>query len=185
MKKWWGGRMGFLVAALVAGVLVYTVTLSPASQAATKGSAESMTIASGGPLDLTSEPAQAVLVGKNLAAQAETLAPNQRIYLVLRDLHAAAQPATLYHVYLDLPQGSKPEKDDVHLAGLLNFYNAVPADGGTPASGQFRSFDVTMLVKNLLERKALSNQTTVTVIPSGAPASGANASIGRIEIAVQ
>ena len=148
-------------------------------------SGDVMTIASSGPIVLGEGPAQAVLTGKSLAARAEALAPGRRIYLVLRELRASEPPGVLYHVYLDLPAGATPAKDDIHFAGTLNFYDAVPLQGEAGASSKFRSFDVTDLVKTLQRRKALSDPTTVTIIPSGIPASGAQASVGKVEIVEQ
>ena len=144
-----------------------------------------MTIASSGPVVLGKGPAQVVLTGKSLAAQAEALAPGRRIYLVLRELRASEPPNVLYHVYLDLPAGATPAKEDIHFAGALNFYDTVPLHGETGASSKFRSFDVTDLVKTLQRRKAISDPTTVTIIPSGIPASGAQASVGKVEMVEQ
>ena len=148
-------------------------------------SGEVMTIASSGPIVLGKGPAQVVLTGKSLAARAEALAPGRRIYLVLRQLRASEPPGVLYHVYLDLPAGATPAKGDIHFAGTLNFYDAVPLQGEAGASSKFRSFDVTDLVQTLQRRKALSDPTTVTIIPSGIPASGAQASVGKAEIVEQ
>jgi tyrosinase len=144
-----------------------------------------MTIAAAGPVVLSNAPTEVVLETRNLATRLESLAPNRHIYVVLRELHADVQPDTLYHVYLGLTQGAKPEKGDPHEIGILNFYNAVPLEGGAAASGQFRSFDVTALLKNLQQRNALTDRTTVTIVPSGVPAPAAKASIGRVEMVEQ
>jgi tyrosinase len=144
-----------------------------------------MTIAGAGPVALGSEATEVVLDTKNLASRVQALASNRHIYLVLREPRAEVQPDTLYHIYLALPHGTKPEKGGPYDVGTLNFYNAVPLEGGATASGQFRSFDVTGLLKNLQQRNALSDQTTVTIVPSGFPAAGAKPSIGRVEIVEQ
>ena len=68
------------------------------------------------------------------------------------------------------------------LCGTLNFYNAVPLEGGGGSNpGIFPSYDVTALLKNLAEQKAMGDQVSVTIIPSGNPAANAKASIGRID----
>jgi hypothetical protein len=170
-----------LLTAMAATGLSYAMARTP--QAANPGGGGTV-IATAGPVVLGSEPTQIPLEGKNLAASLEAITANQRIYLVLRDLNASQQPGVLYHVLLDLPPGAKPEKNDIHFVGTLNFYNAVPLESG-PASGGakiFFSYDLTALIKNLQQRKALSDQTTITILPSQAPSAGAKVSIGRIEL---
>lgn len=180
-------RVILLSAGLAAAPPVHAATQSSGSQPV-EGNGHSMTIATAsGPVVLGNGPTQVVCEARNLAARVETLTQNQRIYLVLRELHAAEQPGVLYHLYLDLPQGSKPEKDDPHYVGSVNFYNAVPLEGGRAGSNAklFRSYDLTALLKNLQQRNPLSDRTTITIIPSGVPAISAKASIGRIEIMEQ
>lgn len=145
-----------------------------------------MTLAAGGPVTLENEPARVLLEGSNIVSRVEALPQNQHIFLVLRELHAAEQPGILYHVYLNLPQDAKPARGDIHSVGTLNFYNAVPLEsGGGSNPGIFRSFDVTALLRNLAQQKALGDQITVTIAPSGTAAANAKASIGRIEIVEQ
>jgi tyrosinase len=137
----------------------------------------------GGPVSVTLSPPPSQQ-GTKLASRLSSLAPAERIYLVLRDMATQDQPGVLYHIYLDLPAGSSaPAKDDPHYVGLLNFYNARAE--GSPAV--FRSFEVTDLLRNLQKQGLLSDQTTVTIIPSRGGALNANAKpvIGRIELVVQ
>jgi hypothetical protein len=122
--------------------------------------------------------------GTNLASRLGSLAQGEHIYLVLREMTTQQQPGVLYHIYLDLPAGTTtPGKDDPHFVGVLNFYNA----RSEASPDLFRSFDVTDLLRNLQKQGLLSDQTTVTIIPS--PSGPANASakpvIGRIEVVVQ
>jgi len=180
-------RVVLLSAGLAAAPPVRAATQSPGS-AASVGNGKSMTIAvAGGPVVLGNGPTQVVCEATDLALRVRTLTPNQRIYLVLRELHAAEQPGVLYRLYLDLPKDSQPEKNDVHYVGSLNFYNAVSLEGAPagPNAGFFRSYDLTTLLKTLQQREALSDRTTITIIPSRAPAMSAKASIGRIEIVEQ
>jgi tyrosinase len=176
---------GLVGAALAAGLLVYAAT-GGGSQNPASGYVDAMTIATAGPVALGNDATQIVLEAKNLASRMETLAPNRHIYLVLKDPHAEAQPDTLYHVYLDLPQGLKPEKGGAHDLGTLNFFNAVPLEGGPKnIRTMIRSFDVTALLKNLRQSNALGDTITVTIVPSGVPAPGAKPSIARVEIVEQ
>jgi hypothetical protein len=111
---------------------------------------------------------------------------NRRIYLVLRGPGADEQPGVIYNLYLDLPEASMPLKEDVHFIDSLNFYGAVPLEGATaPAKEPFRSYEITGLLKKLAARNLLTESMTLTIIPSGVPASNANARIRRIEIVEQ
>lgn len=137
----------------------------------------------GGPVSVTlsAPPSQQ---GTNLASRLGSLAPGERIYLVLHDMATQEQPGVLYHIYLDLPAGTgAPAKDDPHYVGVLNFYNAQAE--ASPAV--FRSFEVTDLLRNLQKQGLLSDQTTVTIIPSRGGVLNTNAKpvIGRVELAVQ
>jgi hypothetical protein len=137
----------------------------------------------GGPVSVTLSPPPSQQ-GTNLVSRLNSLATGERIYLVLRDLATQQQPGVLYHVYLDLPAGnSAPAKDDPHFVGVVNFYNA-RAEG---SPGFFRSFDVTDQLRNLQKQGLLSDQTTVTIIPSrgGVLNTSAKPVIGRIELVVQ
>jgi hypothetical protein len=178
-------RAVLLGVALVAGLLVYSATKLAGRQDPAKGSGDTVTIASAGPVALGADPTEVVLETKDLASRITALSSNRRVYLVLRELRAEAQPDALYHIYLNSPAGSKPEKGSPYDVGAVNFYNAVPLGGGAPAGGQFRSFDVTGLLKNLQQRNAVTDRTTVTIVPSGVPAAAAKASIGRVELVEQ
>lgn len=123
-----------------------------------------------------------------LAKRLTTLGANQRLYLVIRDLRAAEQPGVLYRLYLDLPQDAQPRRNEQRYIGSLNFFNSVKGGGyGAQASGSdfFFSYDITALVRNLQARRLLSERTTITIAPSGAPTANAAPTIGRIELVEQ
>lgn len=119
-----------------------------------------------------------------LISRLDKLKGGRSIYLVIRGLHAEAQPGVLYNIYLDLPAGTKQRKDDPHYVGQLNFYNS--AYGGS-ASGSdfFFSYDITSVARNLRGRKLLGARTTITISPAGTPEGDAAPSIGRLELLEQ
>ncbi len=150
----------------------------------------------GGPVSLgsgsarvTLEPvAEANTERRTLAARIDTLTRGRHIYLVVRDLRVVGQPGVLFRLYLDLPSDAKPIRTDPHYVGALNFYSAAEP-GRFDAPGEkdpmFVSYDITRVLRNLRAQKRLSDQTTLTIIPSGTPAIGSDPSIGRIEIVDQ
>ncbi|SRR6266849_2272046 len=146
-----------------------------------------------GPVTLGSGPTRVVLqdsgtqaAGRGLDAHVRELPPGRRVYLVLRSLSAAQQPGVLYHLYLDLPNGAKPRKNDAHHAGVLNFFAATRlTDSGKTQATALRSYDITNLAKSLHAQKLLSEPSTVTIIPGATPAANAEATIGRIEVVEQ
>lgn len=119
-----------------------------------------------------------------LSSRLDKLKSGRRIYLVIRGLHAEAQPGVLYNIYLDLPAGAEPRKDDPHYVGQLNFYNSAYS-GSASGSDFFLSYDVTSVARNLRGRKLLGARTTITISPAGTPEGGAAPSIGRLELLEQ
>jgi hypothetical protein len=72
--------------------------------------------------------------------------------------------------------------------GALNFYNAAEAgrfDTPNEKNPMFVSYDITRVLRNLRAQKLLTDQTTLTIIPSGTPAIQSDPRIGRIEIVEQ
>lgn len=144
-----------------------------------------------GPIDLETVPKRVSIEasgGKTLASFLEALGPGQRLYLVLHGLRAKEQPGVLYHLYLNLPPGTKPGADDARYMGTFNFYDAIPIGdekGTAPPSSGFNSYDITELARTLRGRGLLSEPTTVTIQPGGTPAPGAKPVIGRIGLIVQ
>jgi len=149
----------------------------------------------GGPVSLGSGSARVALgpvaesstAEKTLAARIATLARGRHIYLVVRDLRVVGQPGVLFRLYLDLPPDAKPIRTDSHYVGALNFYNAAEPGrfDANEKSPMFVSFDITRVLRNLRAQKLLSDQTTLTIIPSGTPATQSEPRIGRIEIVEQ
>ena len=144
-----------------------------------------------GPIMLTGSSMRLVLDqpgtkhAQTIAARLAALAPGHRLYLIFKDLRVQEQPGILYRLYLDLPAGAKPARDDPHYVGVLNFFNAqVSGDIRPPDTGSsiFFSRDITALLRTLQSRKLLSGETTITIISSGTPAAESNTRIGRIEI---
>jgi tyrosinase len=118
----------------------------------------------------------------SIVAEVKAMPPNQRLFLVLRGLRADKPPGTLYHLFLDLPEGAAPDikTPPPQLAGNLNFFNFVNDDAKA-----FRSFDITSLSHDLLNRGLLTRETSLTIVPAHPPEEGATPVIGRIEILVQ
>jgi tyrosinase len=149
--------------------------------------------AASGPVELAGGSATAELMpasteqGRKLGARLGSLASNERIFLVLRDLVTQEQPGVVYQVFLDLPAGSTPGKDDPRYVGVTNFYGAAKAQGPEASSSSaFRSFDVTDVLRNLQRQNQLADRVTVTIVPAGAvPNAVAKPVIGKIELVVQ
>jgi tyrosinase len=106
-----------------------------------------------------------------------------RLVLVLNGVQAQTDPNTVYKVYLDLPANAPPDTAAQHYVGLLNFFGALPTTEHAMHAGIDADFDVTDLVAQLKAQNALSNDTSVTLVPVGAPADGSAPVIsGGIEL---
>lgn len=123
--------------------------------------------------------------GAALGARVGSLGRGRRIRLVVKGLRAREQPGVVYHLYLDLPEGARPARDDPHYVGTLNFYDASGFGPEDSRSKVFRSFDVTEVVMNLRARELLAEQTTVTILPSGVPKSSSKPEIESLELVEQ
>lgn len=106
----------------------------------------------------------------------------QHIFLLIHDQFATKPPGVLYHLYLDLPPDTKPEKEDPRYIGALNFFGrtSVAASPNT-----FVSYDITSLVRSLAETNRLTTITTVTILPASMPAKDAAPRIGQAELVLQ
>lgn len=108
----------------------------------------------------------------------QSIAPNlqaagpSRLVLVLNGVRAQTDPNTVYKVYLDLPANAAPGAADQHYVGLLNFFGAIPTTEHAMHTGIDAEFDVTELVAQLKAQNQLANETSVTLVPVGAPADG-------------
>lgn len=121
----------------------------------------------------------------NLATAAASVAPAgpTRFLLTLRDVKAQADPQTTYEVFLDLPEGASTEVADQHYVGLLNFFGVGSSMEHMGHAGRTYDFDVTRLMANLRDNKALAEKTSVTFVPVGPPAEGSAPVIsGGVEI---
>ncbi|HEY5377987.1 MAG TPA: tyrosinase family protein [Pseudolabrys sp.] len=115
-------------------------------------------------------------------------AGSRNLYLVLTDIMLNAEPGdVVYNVYVDLPEGANPTPNDPHYVGTVNFFHimtghdmtAVP---GTLAHHSTVAFNVTEAVRKLQSVNGLSQQATVTLLPSGKPAADAKPVVGRVEL---
>jgi hypothetical protein len=124
-------------------------------------------------LALSDGPVQAVLKPRSgpLAARMSALPRDRRLYVVLKGARAAAPPATVYRVYLGLPQ-SEP-------IGSVNFFNA---EQNRPRD---YSFDVTDRVRALQAAGAFTDSVAVTIIPTAQPNPGAKPTIGELALVAQ
>ena len=121
-----------------------------------------------------------------LAGQLASLSEGRRLYLVIKNLSAAAPPETLYRVYLDLPEGTPDDPLNSHYVGSFNFFDAVPhgEEHGTNASKPV-SFDITDVAANVQARNLLKAEHSVSIVPSSQPVSDAKPAIGDISFVVQ
>lgn len=106
-----------------------------------------------------------------------------RLVLTFNGVMAETDPDTVYKVYLDLPPNASPDVADQHYVGLLNFFGAVMTTEHAAHAGMNTEFDVTDLVAQLKAQNSLGSETSVTLVPVGAPASGSTPVIsGGIEL---
>jgi tyrosinase len=109
---------------------------------------------------------------------------NQRVYLVLQDLQAQAQPGILYNVYLDPPSGAAPGPASTP-AGTINFFDAADHGPGHSAGmsrrRKFYSFDVT----DRVTAAAGTDNPTVRIAPAGTAAANARPVVGSVSLVRQ
>ena len=122
-----------------------------------------------------------------LAARLSALPENRRLYLVINNIKAEAQPETLYRVYLDLPEGTSPSDPiNSNYVGSFNFFDAVPhGDDHSGHASKPVSFDITNVASNLDARGLLKADHTVTIVPSDEPAADAKPVVGDISFVEQ
>jgi tyrosinase len=131
----------------------------------------------------------------SLRARVAEIPANRRLFLIVKDLRAQAQPHVLYHVYLEVPSDAAPDKMVQHHVGAVNFFNAVShgmGGGGhgaptkkaqqAPATQRTLRFDITNLAKKLQANGLLNDKPVVTIAPIGKPADSAKPVIGEISI---
>jgi hypothetical protein len=141
-----------------------------------------------GGIELVPPQTRIVLIPHDNLSDAEVLGifaspgPTQHIFLLIRDHFATKPPGVLYHLYLDLPPDTKPEKEDRRYIGSLNFFGRVSI---AASPDTFVSYDITLLIRSLAETNRLTPTTTVTILPAGTPVKDAAPRIGRVELVAQ
>jgi hypothetical protein len=119
-----------------------------------------------------------------LAARVQALPQNRRIFVVLKDLSAAATPEALYRVYLDLPEGTPDDPINSHYLGSFTFFDASHGGDHGGASKPY-TFEATTVIANLQARAVLKPEHTITIVPSGQPSEEARPVVGDISIVEQ
>src|SRR5207344_792475 len=142
---------------------------------------------SSGPVALGATPVKVSLVAaaspspsaSPLAGKLSALPDDHRLYLVISDFKATAQPETLYRVYLDLPDNPSSDPLNSNYVGSFNFFAAVP-HGEDHEHGEVArsiSFDITDIAADLDAKGQLKAAHTVTIVPAKAPFAEAKAVI--------
>jgi len=114
----------------------------------------------------------------------ETSTEGRKIYLVLNNLQAKAQPGVMYDVFLNLPAGAAASARNEYRVGSVNFFDSV-SHWDHAAMSRFRSFDVTSFVKTQRKAVPLGANPVVSIIPRGTPAVGAETVVGDVAIVRQ
>ena len=112
--------------------------------------------------------------------------PGRRTYLVVKDLHTWKQPEVLFDIYLRPARGGG--LDRASYVGNINFFDAEFHDHGGGAMADvigenFYSFDVTDLLRGMSRRGDDAHDAlTVSFVPGGRPATGAQPLVSTIEL---
>jgi hypothetical protein len=106
-----------------------------------------------------------------------------RVSLVLYDISAEAPPTTAFAVYLGLPPGAAPAKEDPHYVGRFGLYGEINR-GPLQAAPSSRSYDITGVLQRLLGSKAMADPIGVTIVPERALSPASRPTIGNIAIVV-
>jgi hypothetical protein len=120
---------------------------------------------------------RAVDIGARIAA-----APRRRILLVIEDLRARGQPGVLFDLKLASGRATG-RRTHAAAIGTLNFFAAQKP--GAAARPRAVSYDVTRTQRGLAAEGRLGGDLFVVIQPAGAPAPGADASVGRIALVAQ
>jgi len=143
--------------------------------------------------ELGDKPVRATLAP--LAARADKsvldTTRQRRTYLVVKDLHAWAQPEVLYHLYLTPSRATGGLGQNMYV-GNINFFDAEFHDHGHGKAGDalgenFYSFDVTDLLRRILDGGTVKARESlaVTFVPGGRPNQNARPLVGSIELVWQ
>lgn len=145
--------------------------------------------------ELGDKPVRATLapVAARVGKSALGLDPRRRrrTYLVVKDLHAWAQPEVLYHLYLTPSRATAGLSQNMYV-GNINFFDAEFHDHGHGKAGDalgenFYSFDVTDLLRRMLDGGTVNagESLAVTFVPGGQPNQNAKPLVGSIELVWQ
>ncbi|MBV9067901.1 MAG: tyrosinase family protein [Acidobacteria bacterium] len=122
-------------------------------------------------LEAPPSPTASVPLGDRIAK----LAPNKKLFLVVRNLQASAQPGVTFNLFLELPAATG---DAAHFVGSIHFFDAamnMPSD-------KYFSFDITDVAKRLKAQGKLATNAELTIAPAGTPAANAKPVIGDVSI---
>jgi tyrosinase len=126
-----------------------------------------------------------------LTQHVAALAPEKSLYLVIEHLRAATAPGVLYHIYFDMPKGTPTAETDPYYVGAIHFFGATHHEHSNDAAPnadvppKFFSFDVTDVAKRLQAAGKLSAKPTLTIVPTGEPASEAKPTVGGFSLVEQ
>jgi len=169
----------FAAAASVAPATVARTSSGPVALGATAVRVSLPAVASPSP---SAAPAASPLAGR-----LSVLPDDRRLYLVLNDFKATAQPETLYRVYLDLPDNASTDPLNSNYVGSFNFFAAVPHgdDHDHADTARSISFDITDVAADLDAKGQLKAEHTVTIVPAKTPFAEAKPVIGNISFVEQ
>ncbi|WP_159015798.1 tyrosinase family protein [Cognatiluteimonas profundi] len=112
--------------------------------------------------------------------------PEQRCYVVLKGLHAWAQPEVLYHLYLRPARAQRLQPDNY--VGNINFFDAEFHDHGGGAMAEalgenFYSFDVTSILQRLARNNVHApDSLLLTIVPGGRPNPNAKPLVASMQL---
>ena len=127
-------------------------------------------------LEAPPSPQAAVPLGDRIAK----LGPGQKLFLVVSNLQAKAQPGVTYNLYLELP-ATAAAAGTANFVGSINFFDAAMH----MASDKFFSFDITDVAKRLKAQGKMATSAELTIAPEGTPAADAAPVIGSVSIVQQ
>jgi len=133
---------------------------------------------SAGPTKLGGARVQVALAPTGVPTAAAVGDPTGKVYLVLQNLQAHAQPGVLYNIYLDA--SATAAGASATPVGSINFFGAAhePAHSAT-AGRSFYSFDVTN------SPAAASSTPVVRIQPSGEPLANTQPEVGSVSLVRQ
>ena len=155
-----------------------TLGTAPGLPAGARLIADATGLSGGRPLRLTFTPQHAEATLRRMAASADD---QRAIRMTLHNVQASRQPGASYSLYLDLPEDDAAS--DVFWAGELTFFDNIVQPGGPSGSfGADSRFDITETVFRLATAGLLAEQTSLTVVPRGDPATIVSFASGTISL---